>query len=341
MTIIEIKDLYKEYEIYEREGGLKSAIISLFTRKTKKVKALNGINITVNEGEFVGLIGPNGAGKSTLIKILSGILFPTSGEVKMNGIIPYEQREKNARNIGVMFGQRSNLWWDLPVIDTFELLKEIYEIPDSEYEKNIKEFSKLLAIDKYLKTPVRKLSLGERMRCEVAACLLHNPKIVFLDEPTIGLDVVAKQRIREFLKMINKKRRVTIILTTHDVGDIERLCKRIIIIDKGNKVYDGELERLMKRFRKLKTVTFRVSDPNISKSKLESLFKEKIKNQKIKILSKENEEIKFEINSNKVNTSEFVKEALNKLPVVDFKIDEPEIEEIIREIYKKGIVRRG
>jgi len=337
MAIIEIKDLYKEYEIYEREGGLKAAITSLFARKTKKVKALNGINITVNEGEFVGLIGPNGAGKSTLIKILSGILFPTSGEVKVNGIIPYEQREKNAINIGVMFGQRSNLWWDLPVIDTFELLKEIYEIPDSEYEKNVKEFSKLLAIDKYLKTPVRKLSLGERMRCEVAACLLHNPKIVLLDEPTIGLDVVAKQRIREFFKMINKKRKVTIILTTHDMGDVEKLCKRIIIIDKGNKVYDGELERLMKRFRKLKTVTFRVSDPNISKSKLESLFNEKIKNQKIKLLSKEKEEIKFEVNSEKVNTSEFVKETLSKLPVVDFKIDEPEIEEVIRKIYKKGI----
>ena len=244
-NIIKISNLNKDFKALKR----RNAFVNLFSRKYTIVKALNKINLEIKEGEFIGIVGPNGAEKSTLIKVMTGILTPSSGEVNVLDLIPYKNRQEYSKNIGVVFGQRTQLWWDLPTRNSFDLLKAVYNIPDEIFKENMTTFENILGIDKYLNTPVRKLSLGERMRCDLAASLLHNPKIVFLDEPTIGLDVEAKHKIREFLKDLNRKG-TTIILTTHDMGDIEELCKRIVIIDKGKKIYDGLINEIRKRFGK-------------------------------------------------------------------------------------------
>jgi ABC-2 type transport system ATP-binding protein len=326
-NIIEVKNLSKEFKSLKREPSLKGYFKTLFSRNYEIKKALNNVNLEIKEGEFLGIIGPNGAGKSTLIKILTGILTPTSGEAKILGMIPYKQRQKYTKNIGAVFGQRTQLWWDLPVKDSFELLKHIFRIPDEVYRENLDTFSKILDIDKYLSVPVRKLSLGERMRCDLAASLLHNPKIVYLDEPTIGLDVEAKYRIREFLKELNKKG-VTIILTTHDMGDIEELCPRIVIIDKGKKIFDGPIEEIKKKFRKERDLIIDFHDVVDSKD---------LRFDGARLLEAKENRIKLAIDTSKTTVSEIAKKIFSKYSVHDISIEEPDIEEIIREIYKKGI----
>jgi ABC-2 type transport system ATP-binding protein len=325
--IIEVKGLNKEFKSAKREPSLKGYFKTLLSRKSEIKKALNDVDLEVNEGEFLGIIGPNGAGKSTLIKILTGVLTPSSGKALVMNMAPYEQRLKYTKNIGVVFGQRTQLWWDLPVKDSFELLKHIFSIPEEVFKENIDNFSRILDIDKYLKTPVRKLSLGERMRCDLAASLLHNPKIVYLDEPTIGLDVEAKHRIREFLKELNKKG-VTIILTTHDMGDVEELCPRIIIIDKGKKIFDGPLKDIKKKFGKERILVVEFHD-NINKDEL--------KFDGVKLLESDTNTFKFLIDTNKTSVSDIAKKIFSKYSVHDISIEETEIEVIIREIYKKGI----
>ena len=325
--IIEVRGLNKEFKSAKRELGLKGYFKTLLSRKSEIKKALNDVDLEVNEGEFLGIIGPNGAGKSTLIKILTGVLTPSSGKALVLNMIPYEQRLKYTKNIGVVFGQRTQLWWDLPVKDSFELLKHIFNIPEEVFKENIETFSRILDIDNYLKTPVRKLSLGERMRCDLAASLLHNPKIVYLDEPTIGLDVEAKHRIREFLKELNKKG-VTIILTTHDMGDVEELCPRIIIIDKGKKIFDGPLKDIKKKFGKERILVIEFH---------ESVNKDELKFDGVKLLESEVNTFKFLIDTNKTSVSEIAKKIFSKYSVHDISIEETEIETIIREIYKKGI----
>ena len=242
--MIEFHDICKTYRVARRESGLGNAVKSLFKREYDTINAINHISFTINDGEMVGYIGPNGAGKSSTIKILSGILTPDSGTCLVNGQVPWKDRKEYVRQIGVVFGQRSQLWWDIPVIDSFELLQEIYSIPTPQYRNKLEELTQLLHLEEILKTPTRQLSLGQRMRCEIAASLLHNPKLLFLDEPTIGLDAVSKLAVRDFIKKMNEEHKTTVILTTHDMQDIEAITKRVILIGKGQKLMDGTLEDL-------------------------------------------------------------------------------------------------
>lgn len=246
--MILVENISKTYKVQQRGGLLKDAVSVFFSHEYKKIMALDDIGFSIEQGELVGYIGPNGAGKSSTIKILSGILTPDSGNCVVNGMIPWKQREKYVKNIGVIFGQRTQLWWDLPVIDSFNILADIYDIPTDIFKKNIRFFQKELDLDEIIKTPVRQLSLGQRMRCEVTASLLHDPNILFLDEPTIGLDATSKKRIRDFIKTINKQEGTTIILTTHDMYDVDELSNRTILIGKGKILYDGNMEKIKKKY---------------------------------------------------------------------------------------------
>ncbi len=285
-NMIEVRDVKKYYKIAKREKGMAAAAGNLFNRKYETQRAVDDISFSITQGEIVGFIGPNGAGKSTTVKILSGILYPDAGEVKVSGFIPYKQRKQYVKNIGVVFGQKSQLNWDLPLIESFELMKFIYKIPPKKYEENLRLFSKLLDMEEFINQPVRQLSLGQRMRGDIVASLLHSPEIVFLDEPTIGLDVVAKERIREFVRYMNETERTTIIFTTHDMQDIEKVCDRLIIIDKGKKIYDGSIGEIKNRYANVKTIELLLEDGrketktfDVSKTPMsvvmESLFSEK------------------------------------------------------------------
>lgn len=250
MSIINVENLRKEYKINIKKEGLMGSILSLFNPKYEIKEAVKGINFSIEKGEMIGYIGANGAGKSTTIKMLTGILTPTSGKILVNGIVPTKDRVKNNMKIGAVFGQRTQLWWDIPVIESYKLAQKIYEIPMETYKENIEYFSQTLGLKGLLHTPVRQLSLGQKMRCEIAAAFLHNPEIVYLDEPTIGLDFMVKEKIRKFIKQLNKDKKITVILTTHDLQDIEEICSRIIIIDKGAIIFDGDLEEIKEEFSK-------------------------------------------------------------------------------------------
>jgi len=323
-VVIEAKNLSKEFKSLKRESTIKD----LFSRSYKTIKALKNVNLKIEKGEFVGVIGPNGAGKSTLLKILTGILTPTSGSAKVLGLVPYEKRKENAKNIGVVFGWRTQLWWDLMVKDSYELLKRLYKIPDERFSENLKTFASILDINKYLKNPVRKLSLGERVRCDLAASLLHDPPILFLDEPTIGLDVIAKQQMRDFLTKINKEKNVTIIITTHDMGDIEELCERIIIVDGGKKIFDGLISDIKKKFGTQRVLVVDFQEP---------FEKNKLKWNGVKVLEIEDDRVFLEIDTRRASVSEIIKKILSKWSIYDISIEEPKVEEIIRKIYREGL----
>jgi ABC-2 type transport system ATP-binding protein len=325
MSIIEVKDLRKDFFIAKRETGMMGALKSLVKREFIKKEAVKGISFSIEEGEMVGYIGPNGAGKSTTIKMLTGILVPTSGRVRVNGIVPYEDRQKNAKNIGVVFGQRTQLWWDLPTIESFELLKEIYQVSAKRYKENMDTFIEILGLDEFMNTPVRQLSLGQRMRADIAASLLHDPPILFLDEPTIGLDVVAKEKMRTFIQEINRLRKVTVILTTHDMEDIEKLCKRMVLIDHGQKVYDGDILNVKERFGKIRTL---VVDLEESNRELELAGGEVSKQEANKYY------IKF--NRNEVSASDLINQITKTHNIRDLTVEEPAIESIISRIYQEG-----
>lgn len=322
-NIIEVRKLGKDYEVLKRGKGRFAFLKTFFSRRYKIIKALRNVSFDIKEGEFVGIIGPNGAGKSTLIKIMTGILNPSFGKVTAMGLIPYEQRRKYTQSVGVVFGQRTQLWWDLPVRDSFIMLKHIFKISEDRFKENMQTFTNILEIEKYLMQPVRKLSLGERMRCDMAASLLHDPKIVFLDEPTIGLDVEAKHRLRQFLKHINSQG-VTIILTTHDMGDIEELCPRTIIIDHGKMIIDTETKNLRGKVSKERTliIDFKGKPPKIKIRK------------GIKVVGKEGDRLLVSVDIRKHSVSDIVKEILAKYQVDDITIEQPSIEEVIRRIYK-------
>ena len=251
--MITMEHVCKSYKIAKRNAGFKEACKSLFRRETEEIKALSDVSFQIDDGEMVGYIGPNGAGKSSTIKILSGILVPDSGSCIIDGRSPWKDRVEHVRQIGVVFGQRSQLWWDIPVIDSFELLKEIYSIATPDYKRTLEELTELLQLQELLRTPTRQLSLGQRMRCEIAASLLHNPKLLFLDEPTIGLDAVSKLAVREFIKKQNAEHRTTVILTTHDMQDIEAIANRVILIGKGRILLDGTLEDMRKTVEETET----------------------------------------------------------------------------------------
>ena len=256
--MIEVKDLTKVFRKPIRGNGLSGMVKTLFSRKYEEIRAVDGISFTIPDGEIVGYIGANGAGKSTTIKMMCGILTPTSGSVFVDGVEPYKKRRQVAQNIGVVFGQKTQLWWDIPLIESFKVLKEIYQIPDDDYKERMDFLGEVLDITRFLSQPVRTLSLGERMRADLAAAMLHNPRILFLDEPTIGLDVLVKEKIRTAIHALNKTYGTTVVLTTHDMTDIEDLCSRIILLEKGSILYDGPLSDLKNRFGNLKTLTLTV-----------------------------------------------------------------------------------
>lgn len=327
MALIEVNNLVKKYKISQKDRGICGYIKHLVHPKYKELTAVNNISFNIEEGELVGYIGENGAGKSTTIKMLTGLLTPTSGKIVVNGIVPNEKRIENNKQIGAVFGQKTQLWWDLPVIESFRLIKKMYEIPDGEYRKNLKKFTEVLDLEELLEKQVKNLSLGQKMRCEIAATFLHNPKVVYLDEPTIGLDILVKENIRKFIKNINKEKKTTVILTTHDLKDIEEVCDRIILIDKGNIIYDGEKEKFKNKYGKHIIAEFVVnkkSDDIISK----------IINEEFEVIEENEKSIKIKFNHDKLTIMDIVKLISNYCEILDMHIQEQGLEEILKEIYK-------
>lgn len=321
---VRIKNLTKNFKTKHKEAGFRGSMKSLFKPVFKETKAVNNISFDISRGEIVGFIGPNGAGKSTTIKILSGILFPDNGEVNVLGLIPWKNRKQLAFKIGCVFGQKPQLWYHLPAIDTFNLFSKIYELNEKEYIERLNYLVELFEIKEFLEVPVRKLSLGQRMRCEIVASILHKPEVLFLDEPTIGLDIVAKQKIRELILELNKKENLTILLTSHDTQDIERLCKRIIIINHGQLVYDNSLEKLEKSFLKNKIVSI----------KFTSEFKGLSMNG-LKTLKSDKYSADFEVNTSLVSIQKFMDELIRKYEIADMDISGTPIEEVITKIYRE------
>ena len=258
--IVVMNHVCKEFRVLNRHEGLKGSIKDLFSRDYKQIRAVNDVSLTVNEGEIIGYLGPNGAGKSTTIKMMTGVLEPSSGEILVNGVVPYNNRTRNAENIGVVFGQRSQLWWNLPLIESFKLLRDIYMVGEKEYQDMLDLYRSLVDLEPILHKPVRQMSLGQRTLSDILAAFLHGPSVVFLDEPTIGLDVSMKGKIRELILGLNAKKNTTVILTTHDMGDVDALCRRIVIIDEGKKIYDNDIEHLKSFFGSYRTLRMRLED---------------------------------------------------------------------------------
>jgi ABC-2 type transport system ATP-binding protein len=324
MPQIELKGICKNFEVSERPKGRFGLLRGAFVRNTRVVKALEDINFNIDEGELVGYIGPNGAGKSTTVKVMSGILTPEQGSCKIINRTPWKQRVEHVSQIGVVFGQRSQLWWDVPVNDSFDLLKDIYNISASDYTKRLKELVEILEIYNLLKTPVRQLSLGQRMRCEIAAALLHRPRILFLDEPTIGLDAVSKLALRDFLKNENQKNGVTMILTTHDMDDIQSLCSRVMVIGRGKLLYDGKLDILKDRYAPLRRIRATLSE-NVKEMDIEGVEKINVEGNVWTVL----------FNPEKAAAHTMVESLAKVLPLKDIVIEEQDIDEIIASMYKE------
>lgn len=330
--LISVHALSKHYRSFRRREGILGGLANLFHREYQTIKAVENIHFEIGRGEMVGYIGPNGAGKSTTIKMLTGILVPTSGEILSNGFVPWRQRAAYVKTIGVVFGQRTQLWWDIAVVESFKLLKEIYQISDQDYSRRLGVFSEILNLNEYLHTPVRKLSLGERMRCDLAASLLHNPPLLFLDEPTIGLDVVAKDHIREFLKEVNRTEQTTILLTTHDLSDIEELSRRIIIIDKGKILFDGQLAEMKKRLAQYNQVKFFLKDRS-QIARLDQVTRNGISCKRVDDLT-----YFMRFDREKHSTAEVIRDLVNQLEVRDIFVEEEPIEDIVKRIYLSGEV---
>jgi ABC-2 type transport system ATP-binding protein len=331
MFAIDVKQLRKEFKVQQSRGGLKGAIQDLFRRQYKEIRAVKDISFQIPKGEICGYIGENGAGKSTTIKMLTGILVPTSGEIHVNGYVPYKDRESFVSGIGVVFGQRSQLWWDIGVIESFQLLKKVYRVSEADFKERLDELVERLQLQDLLSSPVRKLSLGQRMRCELAASLLHNPSILFLDEPTIGLDIMVKTEIREFLKSLNRRFETTILLTTHDLQDTEALCSRVIMLDDGRIIYDGSLEELKAKWGKGKEV-FLQFEQAVTLTRLQELTSG------LDVAWQLENELtaKVFIPQNRANVSEVLSRVVGVLDIRDIKIVETQTDDIIREIYKSG-----
>lgn len=325
--MIEIKSLTKEFKTAVREEGVLGMFKTLFSTKYEVKSAVNNISLKINDGEMVGYIGSNGAGKSTTIKMMCGILTPTNGSIEIDGVEPYKKRKVIASKIGVVFGQKTQLWWDIPLIESFKVLKEIYRISDIDYQERLNFLYEVLGIKDFVNQPVRTLSLGQRMRADLAAAWLHNPKILFLDEPTIGLDVLVKEKIRNAIKMMNEKFNTTVILTTHDMKDIEDLCKRIIIIDKGNIIYDGTLENVKYRFGDLRTLTVTLRNKKTD----DELYNYE---GKLKFLRDEENENKLIIkfNAQEITLETVINYAFNQLGATDMKVEEIGIEDVVKRL---------
>ena len=324
-SIITVKNLKKTFRVARRQQG---AFRNLFSREFRLVRAVDGVSFQIAPGELVGYLGPNGAGKSTTLKMLTGLLVPTSGELDVDGRVPWRERKTYVAHIGAVFGQRTALWWDLPVIELLEILQHIYCIPPGRFQENLDEFRQLLELDPFLDTPVRSLSLGQRMRADLCAALLHDPALLFLDEPTIGLDVVAKERIRQFIRYVNRQRGATVILTTHDLSDVEKLCERVMIIDQGQLLYDGELAALRERFggqRKL-IVDFAEDYADVGVDGAQ-------------ITGRDGRRVIYQFIRGSVNASDLIGRISSRYRILDLEVREPDIEDTIRRIYEGRLLR--
>lgn len=327
MSLIDVENLHKTFRVAARREGRFGALKTLMAREYRDVRAVDGVSFQLRKGEMVGYLGPNGAGKSTTIKMLTGILVPSGGRILVDGRVPHQNRVEHVRHIGVVFGQRSQLWWDLPTIESFELLRHIYRIPVERWRENLAAFSDLLDLRPFLDTPVRQLSLGQRMRADLAAALLHDPTILFLDEPTIGLDVVAKERIRQFLTSINKERGMTVILTTHDLEDIERLCQRVVLIDHGKVIYDGGLDTLRTRFGRDRTLVVDL-DAGEQMNGWQPTAAE--------IVRREGPRMWLRFDRHTTTAAALIAQIASHYQVRDLTVEEPAIEAIVRGIYESG-----
>ncbi|MBQ4129023.1 MAG: ATP-binding cassette domain-containing protein [Ruminococcus sp.] len=333
--MIYVNDLKKEFKKAIKEPGLKGSIKALFKPNNEIIKAVDGITFHVPKGEILGFIGPNGAGKSTVIKMLTGILTPTSGTCTINGYVPQKDRQKYVKEIGVVFGQRTQLWWDLALRETYSVLKEIYDVPDKEFKQRMAFLNEVLELDSFITSPVRTLSLGQRMRADIAASLLHNPKVLFLDEPTIGLDVVVKDNIRNAIQKINAEEGTTVILTTHDLSDIELLCNRIVMIDKGKKVFDGQINELKHEFGQMRDLQFELVDiNNVAKLDYCEHFNATADDLQ---LSNEGVMVSVRFNSDVVSVEDMLSYTLSKVHVKDINLKDADIEEIIRRMYRQEV----
>ncbi len=323
MSFIEVKNISKEFKVNKRSAGIPGMIANMFVPKFEIKKAVNNLSFTIEKGEMVGFIGPNGAGKSSTIKMLSGILCPDKGSITVGGFVPYKQRKSYVGNIGVVFGQKSQLQWDLPVIDSFELLRAIYRIPEEKYKRNLERFTEMLDMKSFINQPVRQLSLGQRMRSDIVASLLHSPEIVFFDEPTIGVDIIGKETIRSFIKELNEQDKVTMIFTTHDMQDIEQTCNRIIIIDKGSLMYDGSLQEIRNKYGTSRRLIAEFNE-DTAVAPIKNVIIEDLKDRKAS----------FTFDNNVVDVNKLMHEVLEKYSVHDVTVAEPEIESIIQKMYK-------
>ncbi len=328
IQMISVHNLIKEYKVARRQEGFVGAIRYLFSHEYDTVRAVDNITFNIAEGELVGYIGRNGAGKSTTIKMLTGVLVPTSGTVTVDGRIPYESRLINGQNIGVVFGQRTQLKWDIPVIESFRFLKEVYQVPTEVYRANLDMFSEVLELDGLLSRPVRKLSLGQRMKCDLAASFLHNPKVIYLDEPTIGLDIIVKESIRNFIKTINREQNTTVILTTHDLDDIEDICERTIVIDEGKIVFDGQINEIKERFGLYKFLTFEMQD-RITPEDIVPILPTGVELQDI------NEyQVNICIDRKQVLSSDVIRIFIDRFELQDINIKDSSIESVVKRIYQ-------
>ena len=331
--VIRVENVVKEFRRTRRQVGPFGGVRTLFTRQYDVTRAVDGVSFAVDAGELVGYIGPNGAGKSTTIKMMTGILVPTSGEVEVGGIVPWRDREHNALQIGVVFGQRTQLWWDLPLVESFKLIGKLYRIPESRYRRNLEKFIDILDMGEFLDRPVRQLSLGQRMRGDLAASMLYEPKILYLDEPTIGLDVVAKESMRTFIEEMNRDSGTTIVLTTHDLADVERLCRRIILVDHGRVLYDGEVERLKDQYAPHRILVVQLAaDPGTGRVPVVSATD--VPGGEISEQHDGMARIKFEAST---PVQELIAAVNARYPVADLSIVEPDLEAVVRQIYGERV----
>jgi len=333
MEAINVSHITKEFKSPKKFPGFWGSVKGLFTREYTVKKAVDDISFSINEGEIVGYLGANGAGKSTTIKMMTGILTPTSGTITVDNLVPYQKRQENARNIGVVFGQRTQLWWDLPLNETFTLLRDMYDVSQKDYEERFAFLNSVLNLNEFIMQPVRTLSLGQRMKADIAAALIHNPKILFLDEPTIGLDVIVKEKVRDAIHLINQKYHTTIILTTHDLRDIEELCSRIIVIDSGRVVYDGSLDDLKRSYGYLLNITVRIKNSkDISAEQVKKVFAHFHHTNEFNVAKTEDA---FVITCNKFvcKVSDIMQRMFTSFQVEDFSVQETGIEEIVKKIY--------
>ncbi|MDR2747344.1 MAG: ATP-binding cassette domain-containing protein [Treponema sp.] len=325
--MIELQNIQKTFFVARRKKGLLQAARSLFRREYDTVRALDGISFSVAKGEIAGFIGPNGAGKSTAIKIMGGILVPDSGECTVMGMCPWKERKRYVARIGVVFGQRSQLWWDVPVRDSLDLLKDIYRVDERRFLENLEELSEILELGPLLQTPLRQLSLGQKMRCEIAASLLHDPEVLFLDEPTIGLDAVSKLAVRKIIARLNRERKITVILSSHDMDDIEALTDRVLLIGKGKLLYDGALGKLRERYGRVKRLEISFADGGEeSPPEIEGAL----------IVSQKEGRVVYEVDSGRTGVSQALRLLGEKLSITDLGVTSPPIEEIIASVYREG-----